>query len=142
MTPRVLSGLLMCAACVLTQAADLKGVLDPTRPPAGLAPVTGAASGVAHGSGALPAHAASAPAPLVLQAIRIDHQGGAGVAMINDQLLVEGERIQGYTVVSITAQEVLLKGPSGTRRMALVDELSKSGSLQAPAAKRGRKERS
>jgi hypothetical protein len=141
MTPRVLSGLLMCAACVLTQAADLKGVLDPTRPPAGLVPAVGGASGAVQ-MGMSPVRAASVPTPLVLQAIRIDHMGGAGVAMINGQLLNEGQQVQGYTVVSITAQEVWLKGPSGSRRMALVDELSKTGSSKAPAAKRGRKERS
>ena len=134
-------------------AQEIAGITDPTRAPPGLMLKTqgGAGpSGVGAGaedaamaaSGAASAASAAAPPPakIVLGAIRYDIESGVGVALLDGQAVMVGAKVGGMTVLSITRNEVTLKGPGGIKRLTLIDETDKSGPPAAKTARRGRKE--
>ena len=107
-----------------TWAFDLKGLADPTRPPAGVMQLS--ASGVPAGGAvaAAAASAASAPTAIVpqrLQAIRVDPHDGHGVALIDAQLVELGGHLPGgWTLVALNAQGVDLRGPTGVLHLGLL----------------------
>lgn len=131
------------------QANPLLGLSDPTRPPAGLAkPVSGAA-GPSAGVAPEAASAASAPPPppppppdpvFVLQLVRIDPLSGRGVALINDQLVEPGARIEGWTLLSLQQSEVVLQGPRGRVRLSLTGAQVIERNPKSAQSRRGRKE--
>lgn len=163
-----LSGLLG-ALLSLTVAAvepDLKGVTDPTRPPAGvMLKMTGDGSGrglksvVSDGTAAaalaaMPAASgASAPAGAAsgaedgqtdrwaVTSIRIDRATGEGVALVGEELVRVGDTVNGMKVLDISSSAVHLKGPDGVRKLVLPDVIEQSRAKPARAAKRGRKEK-
>lgn len=162
-----LSGLLG-ALLSLTVAAvepDLKGVTDPTRPPAGvMLKMTGEGSGrglksvvsdgaAASALAAMPvASGASAPAGAssadggqadrwAVTSIRIDRASGEGVAIVGEELVKVGDTLHGMKVLGISSSEVQLKGPDGVRKLVLPDVIEQSRAKPARAAKRGRKEK-
>ena len=163
-----LSGLLGALLSVTVAAVepDLKGVTDPTRPPAGvMLKMTGEGSGrglksvVSDGAAAaalaaMPAASgASAPAGAASPAaegpadrwavtsIRIDRASGEGVAIVGEELVKVGDTLHGMKVLGISSSEVQLKGPDGVRKLALPDVIEQSRAKPARAAKRGRKEK-
>lgn len=89
---------LLASSVLLAAPAD-----DPTRPPAAF--LAGAAS-------------APAEAPLQLQAILLSPQ--RKVATINGEQLAIGDRIRGYTLVSLGAQQAILQGPQGRIQLNLL----------------------
>lgn len=130
---------------------DLRGVGDPTRPPASAwARQLGSASASPEeaASAAAAASAASAAAAeaeataraLRVSAIRIDLATGEGVAIVGEELVKVGDKVRGMTVVAITRDAVELKGPKESRRLVLPDVIEQSRAA-ARAAKRGRKDR-
>lgn len=139
------AGLLaLCAAGgpALAQTNPLLGLNDPTRPPPGLAKADRAgAPGVA-----APPEAASAPASaprepeLVLQLVRIDPGSGRGMALINDQLLEPGARIEGWTLLALNANEAVLQGPRGRLRLSLTGPQVIERNPKSAQSRRGRKE--
>lgn len=139
--------LLMCALGTMGQARanPLLGLNDPTRPPPGLVKSDRAG---APGAAAAPeaASAASAPPPaprepeLVLQLVRIDPVSGRGVALINDQLLEPGARIEGWTLLALTPNEVVLQGPRGRLRLSLIGPQVIERNPKSAQSRRGRKE--
>jgi hypothetical protein len=142
------------AGSLYAQQDPLKGIGDPTRAPAGVAgkqSIGGArGSAVAAAQGASGASSpdgeAEKPKPVVLtlQAIRYDPGNGQAVAMINDELVEVGGKVSGLSVVSISRNVAVLKGPAGQRRLALLlesEEINpKSSTDKGGTAKRGRKE--
>lgn len=158
-----LIGLLLCGPFVASGAEpDLRGLGDPTRPPAsvlarqstlGAGPASGSHAGSAPMAAEAPASAASAPASsasaasapeahtLRVSAIRIDLYTGVGVAVVGDDVVHVGDKVKDMTVVSITQEAVELKGPQGMRRLVLPDAIEQSQAKAGRAAKRGRKER-
>jgi len=131
----------------MAQANPLLGLNDPTGPPAGWGR-SGQAPGMGSGGVAAPeaASAASAPPPpprepeLVLQLVRIDPVSGRGVALINDQLLEPGARIEGWTLLSLTPNEVVLQGPRGRLRLSLTGPQVIERNPKSAQSRRGRKE--
>lgn len=128
----------------LAQANPLLGLNDPTRPPPGLMKADRAgASGAAAPDAA---SAASAPPPpprepeLVLQLVRIDPVTGRGVALINDQLLEPGARIEGWTLLALSSNEVVLQGPRGRLRLSLIGPQVIERNPKSAQSRRGRKE--
>lgn len=135
---------------------DLRGVGDPTKPPPSV--VSRQLGGAGGAGGALPAEdaasaaaaasAASAAAAeaevttraLTLTGIRINLGNGEGVALVGDEVVKVGDKVRGWTVVSITHDTVELKGPAGARRLTLPDVIDQSRA-PARAAKRGRKDK-
>jgi len=115
-------------ACGLPAPAGPLG--DPTRPPAALAPLAGAAAsprgpapGRAGPSAATPAAAPAAPAPVplpVLQSVQTPARGPA-VAMVDGQLVKAGDSVAGRLVLSIDSQGLVLRGSSGDERLSLLD---------------------
>jgi hypothetical protein len=141
---------LFAAGSLHAQQDALKGIGDPTRAPAG---VTGKQAAGTPGSAAPAASGASSPEDeaekpkpvvLTLQAIRYDLGNGQAVAMINDELVHIGDKVSGLSVVSISRNVAVLKGPAGQRRLVLLLESEemdpKSVTDKGGAAKRGRKE--
>jgi len=147
-----LGGLALCAAALMAlvapaasvQANPLLGLNDPTRPPAGLAKADAGGPGAAAAPAA--ASAASAPPPppreavLVLQLVRIDPVSGRGVALINDQLLEPGARIEGWTLLALTSNEAVLQGPRGRLRLSLTGAQVIERNPKSAQSRRGRKE--
>jgi len=129
----------------LVHANPLLGLSDPTRPPPGLAKADRAG---ASGAAAAPeaASAASTPPPpprepvLVLQLVRIDPASGRGVALINDQLLEPGARIEGWTLLALNPNEAVLQGPRGRVRLSLTGEQLSEPNPKSAQSRRGRKE--
>lgn len=139
--------LLMCALGTLgqAQANPLLGLNDPTRPPPGLVKADRAgAPGAAAAAEAASAASAPPPAPrepeLVLQLVRIDPVSGRGVALINDQLLEPGARIEGWTLLALTPNEVVLQGPRGRLRLSLTGPQVIERNPKSAQSRRGRKE--
>lgn len=136
----------------LAQANPLLGLSDPTRPPAGLVKVDRTAGTVSPGAMGAPeaasaASAASAPPPppprepeLLLQLVRIDPATGRGVALINDRLLEPGERIEGWTLLSLSSHEAVLQGPRGRLRLSLTGAQVIERNPKSAQSRRGRKE--
>ena len=127
------------------QANPLLGLNDPTRPPAGLVKADrSGGTGVAGAPEA--ASAASVPPPppreavLVLQLVRIDPFSGRGVALINDQLLEPGARIEGWTLLALTSNEAVLQGPRGRLRLSLTGAQVIERNPKSAQSRRGRKE--
>lgn len=141
--------LVLCAAGLMAPAAPvlanpLLGLNDPTRPPAGL--VKSDRSGAAAAVAPEAASAASAPpsppreSVLVLQLVRIDPVSGRGVALINDQLLEPGARIEGWTLLALTSNEAVLQGPRGRLRLSLTGDQVIERNPKSAQSRRGRKE--
>jgi hypothetical protein len=142
----------LCAAGLMApmawvQANPLLGLNDPTRPPAGLAKVDrpGGAGVAVAAEAASPASAASAPPPprepeLVLQLVRIDPLSGRGMALINGQLLEPGARIEGWTLLALTPNEVVLQGPRGRLRLSLTGPQVIERNPKSAQSRQGRKE--
>jgi hypothetical protein len=133
----------------LAQTNPLLGLGDPTRPPPGLAKAerlgatgTTGATGVAAPEAASAASAPPAPREpeLVLQLVRIDPVGGKGVALINDQLLEPGGRIEGWTLLGLTSNEAVLQGPRGRLRLSLTGAQVIERNPKSAQSRRGRKE--
>jgi hypothetical protein len=127
----------------MAQANPLLGLSDPTRPPPGLVKAAPGAPGAAAPEAA---SAASAPPPpprepeLVLQLVRIDPVTGRGVALINDQLLEPGARIEGWTLLALSPNEVVLQGPRGRLRLSLLGTQVIERNPKSAQSRRGRKE--
>lgn len=149
-SPALLMSLLLCHAG-LGSAQDLKGISDPTRPPASLiAKRAGAsasepamsASAAEAASAAVAAAAASAAAAraINLAAIRYDVGRSEGLALINGEWVHVGDKVHGMSVMSITQDAVLLSGAKGVRRLKLFEE-PEDLSKPARTARRGRKEK-
>lgn len=148
---------------------DLKGVTDPTKPPAGVmlkmlgdrpgraarsgsgeASAAEALSAMSAASGASAAAGAASAASgaessradaWAVTSIRIDRATGEGVALIGDELVRVGDTLHGVKVMDISASEVTLKGPEGMRKLVLPDVIEQSRAKAARPAKRGRKEK-
>jgi len=145
---------LLCLAGMVVQAQDLKGIGDPTRPPPGavLSVEEGAASAASSPESAASdaeqgeQEAAKPRAPeWSLQAIRVDVRDGRAVALINDQLVHVGDTVEEMRLVSLSRNVAVLKGRTGTRRLALLPEAEdvnddKPKTDTARTAQRGRKE--
>lgn len=98
--------LLLCATAI----AAGKGLRDPTRPLA-----TTVRSNVA-----APATGARAAAPVVppqLQLVLVGHD--RRYAVIDDELLAEGDAIRGLALLKILDDAVVLKTPNGPRTLPL-----------------------
>lgn len=143
---------------------DLKGIGDPTRPPPGVMlkqqqQMVGGAIGqfVNPGGAIVPAGAAPAASAASdaeggkteeftgsqwsLSGIRIDKATGQGVAIVGEDVVRVGDTIHGMKVVSITYDEVQIKGPDGIRKLKFSEVNEISGVTPVRSAKRGRKER-
>lgn len=143
---------LVAGALAPAHANPLLGLIDPTRPPAGLVKAdrsAGSASPAAMGvpEAASAASAASAPPPppprepeLLLQLVRIDPVTGRGVALINDRLLEPGARIEGWTLQSLSSHEAVLQGPRGRLRLSLTGAQVIERNPKSAQSRRGRKE--
>jgi hypothetical protein len=126
-------------ACALlshgAQAAPPAGALaDPTRPPAALmAPGGLAAAALPHQANRDTARAIAAaqraadppppPAPMLVQAVQLPAPGTTtrqAVALVDGRMVQAGDQLDGRTVLTIDAQGVLLKGPTGTERLWLL----------------------
>ena len=132
------------------EIADLKGIGDPTRPPAHLIKRSASASEPAAANSAMAAEAAasaaSAAAEVVanttaLSAIRYDVSRSEGLALINEQWVQAGDKVNNMSVLSITQDAVLLSGPKGVRRLKLFAEPEDDVGKPTRTAKRGRKEK-
>ncbi len=126
----------------LAQTNPLLGLGDPTRPPPGLGKTDRLG---AMAAGAAASDAASAPPPrrepeLVLQLVRIDPVGGKGMALINDQLIEPGGRIEGWTLVALTSNDAVLQGPRGRLRLSLTGAQVIERNPKSAQSRRGRKE--
>jgi len=128
---------------------ELKGVVDPMVQNTGrpltqaeeLLAVAAAAQGAsAASSPAASASAAEPVAALKLNAIRFDTSGRNSVALINGQVVKPGDEVAGRTVLSIARESVVMKGPSGEKRLSLLADAEQTRPQPARAAKRGRKE--
>lgn len=166
-----LMGLVALVGALLSLAVaavepDLKGVMDPTRPPAGvMLKMTGenagravksvvndgpaaaalaampAASGASASAGAASSSNDGSADRWSVTSIRIDRASGEGVALVGDELVRVGDTVHGMKVLGISSSEVQLKGPDGVRKLALPDVIEQSRAKPARAAKRGRKEK-
>ena len=109
MTPRYLT--LLCA-CMLLPAAVLaqQPVADPTRPPpeSRMLPSTGA-------------EAAPVPAGPVLQSVLIGSHGRE-VAVISGQTVRKGERFDGYVLVKVSKNQVVLQQGRNKKVLTLFPE--------------------
>jgi hypothetical protein len=79
------------------------GIRDPFAPPADAVSRTPPTNSIAGDPFGIPA--------FVLQAI--SHEPGRAYAVVNQQVLIEGEQLFGYTVERILPSSVELRGPSG-----------------------------
>lgn len=130
------------------QAQDLKGIGDPTRPPARLWVKRGAdaasepamSASAVEAAAAASAAAAAAASATHLSAIRYDVRTSEGLALINDEWVSVGDKVKGMSVMSIAQDAVLLNGPKGARRLTLFEDPEDRGK-PARTAKRGRKEK-
>lgn len=150
----------LLSLAALSAEPDLRGVGDPTKPPPGVVvrqssgagralPAEDAASAAAVAEAAAAAASAAAAAQaeaevtakaLALTGIRVNLDSGEGVAVVGEEVVKVGDKVHGLTVVSITHDTVVLKGPAGTRRLTLPDVIDQSRA-PARAAKRGRKDK-
>jgi hypothetical protein len=84
------------------------------------------------------------PVVLTLQAIRYDVRTGQAVALINDQVVLVGDKVGDMSLVSLSRNVAVLKGASGQRRLTLLpdteDVNENPATDTAHAARRGRKE--
>ena len=133
---------------------DLKGIGDPTRPPPSMLhkhAASGSDGGSSNGAAsAEDAEAASSAASAAaekaanaseLSAIRYDVSRSEGLALINEQWVQAGDKVNNMSVVSITQDAVLLSGPKGVRRLKLFAEPEENVGKPARTARRGRKEK-
>ena len=95
----------------LTAVMTVQADSDPTRPPAW----------ASHES--RPPVEFVAAEPLVLQQLQLGRQA---VVVINNQLLSSGDRIQGYRVIRIDTEGVLLRSATDTQRLTLVNSALRS----------------
>ena len=65
---------------------------------------------------------------------------GRGVALINDQLLEPGARIEGWTLLALSPNEVVLQGPRGRLRLSLIGPQVIERNPKSAQSRRGRKE--
>jgi len=144
----VTGALTLAAACLAyvgpVQAQEwLKGIADPTRPPAELMRRPAASGAEAASAASAPQDAASkvpSPAPLALSLIRYDDTRSEGLALINDQLVKAGDTINGVTILSISRDAVVLSGPNGVRRLTIFGEVDDMSQKPVRKHKRRRKE--
>ena len=132
------------------QANPLLGLSDPTRAPPGLVKIERATGLGTEGApvAAAPASEASVPAapaapreaPLVLQLVRTDLGVGRGMAVINNQLLELGARIDGWTLVALGSHEAVLQGPKGRLRLSLTGAQVIERNPKSESIRKGRKE--
>lgn len=145
----LLAAWLALGACGLVAEAQaqpnpLLGLSDPTRPPPGMSKAAGPGTAAVAASDA--GSAASAPPPpprepqLVLRLVRVDPASGRGMALINDQLLEPGARIEGWTLVGVNANEAILQGPRGRLRLSLTGDQVIERNPKSAQSRRGRKE--
>jgi hypothetical protein len=135
----------MCLAFVRPVAAQewLKGIADPTRPPAEMLRRAASGGNGAASAASSPEEAASAvppAAPLALYSIRYDDANSEGIALINEQLVKPGDTINGLTILTISRDAVVLSGPNGVRRLTLFGEVDDMSKKPARKHKRRRKE--
>lgn len=128
------------------QFDGLKGISDPTRPPAALMRKREGAGSEASAAAEAAASAAAAAAEAAanatgLSAIRYDVTNSEGTALINQQWVKTGEKVNSWHVMSITRDAVLLSGPKGVRRLTLFANESEDLSKPTRSARRGRKEK-
>jgi hypothetical protein len=125
------------------QFDGLKGISDPTRPPAALTRKRdgGASDAAAAAEAAASAAAEAAANATGLSAIRYDVTNSEGTALINQQWVKAGEKVNSWHVMSITRDAVVLSGPKGVRRLTLFTDESEDLSKPTRSAKRGRKEK-
>lgn len=135
---------------VTAGAQPLKGVGDPTRPPPGvMLRLPGGAAGDAQAASAASAAASAAsavsvvraPVVLSLTAIRYEASSGSGGALINDKWVQVGDKVSGLTVMAITREDVLLKGPYGGQRLTLFSSTDQPASKSDRPHRRDRKEK-
>ncbi|CAN7383658.1 MSHA biogenesis protein MshK [Pseudoduganella sp. LjRoot289] len=105
----LLCGLVCCCTAALAQVPppnEAGGLGDPTRPPAALAAPGGAVAAGATGEDGAQSEAA---APR-LQSILVSREpGGRRVAVINGEMVRQGMKIGGATVVRVGETEVVLR---------------------------------
>jgi Leucine-rich repeat (LRR) protein len=132
------------------EMSDLKGIGDPTRPPASLMPKRAASSSEPAASNAAASEAAASAASAAaeaaanstaLSAIRYDVSRSEGLALINEQWVQAGDKVNNMSVLSITQDAVLLSGPKGIRRLRLFAEPEDDVGKPTRTARRGRKEK-
>lgn len=142
----------LVASCA--QAADARGVSDPTRPPPGVyrpvgaptgqgqsAPHAPSAQAVATAASAAPVASTPSPAPMRLQGIRHNGASGGGVALIDGQLVELGGKVSGsWTLSAMSSDEVWLSGPGGQRRLTLVGGDTQTDKPRAATGRKARKE--
>lgn len=140
-------------------AAPPQGLVDPTRPPPGVARSdkaaaanpgradgapggAQAASGAALSASQAASQAAPKPQPLRLQAIRFDERGGRSVALVNGVLLETGARLRegGWQLVAIGRHDVVFQGPRGRVRLSLLGDTQIDKTPTVAVPQRGRKE--
>ena len=95
----------------LTAVMTVQADSDPTRPPAWAS------------NESRPPVEFVAAEPLVLQQLQLGRQA---VVVINNQLLSSGDRIQGYRVIRIDTEGVLLRSATDTQRLTLVNSALRS----------------
>ena len=100
----LLLSLLLCTSAL----AAGKGLRDPTRPLAATVRSTAAAAG---------ARPAAAVVPPQLQMVLVGHD--RRYAVIDDELLAEGDAIRGLALLKILDDAVVLKTPNGPRTLPL-----------------------
>lgn len=86
------------------------GLGDPTRPPASVA----SGESAPEGDGAAP----------VLQSILYRH-GRKSVAVINGMTVMQGDKVGDATLVRVTQNRVVLRGPSGLQVLYLTPDVAK-----------------
>jgi hypothetical protein len=131
---------LLCPLGLHASDGFLKGVSDPTRPPAVVKAAMAGPDAAASAASAPPPPPPHVP---VLGAIRYDRNTQRGVALIDDQLVNVGDKVGDDMVTAITHDTVTLKGPAGTQRLSLllIDPPTPSASTPRTAKKkRSRKE--
>jgi len=107
---------------VLAAQAQVPSSLpDPTRPPAAVSGRSAGGPAKDRSMDASTPRPATAPAPaeLLVSLVRVHPRGGMSVAVINDRVVSEGDRVAGATVIAIDAQGVVLRTAAGLRRLSL-----------------------
>jgi len=101
------------AAAWLIQATDAGAAADPTAPPVGwsAAPAPTAAQQPTTPMAVMPAAASGASLALV--------GTGRRVAVVNGQLVRQGDMIEGYRVIAVRTGSIVLQGGGGTRTLSL-----------------------
>jgi hypothetical protein len=114
--------LIYCFAllCVAMPAVAQSGLVDPTRPPFGMA---GDAASLAEIGGP------------VLQSVRIPKKGKP-MAVIGGQQVLLGEMYGDSRLTSLTEREAVLEGPGGIERLRLTPGIEKTNIVvKSPVAK-------